>query len=348
MLLASHVVLGGTQNKLRRVKFQPDVCEFYVYFPKEPILKNLGMETTTGQRVEVIRAEATLPAENCFLRAEFTPKLSNSLDNVGDQALIDAAHQFAKHDGWETPTVSIENSKLGKNVNVRGYKNVSGIYCTFESKTYYGENSVIILYAGGPSKSYPAPAIGRFFGSLGKSVAKPSPETTILEDNDFSVYRDGRYLFSAWYPKTWTTVPISHPQTRFKVRSENGFDDYSINVTSPASTKNMTPKEFVEMMNGSDPIELLRPYFPDAVLLNKGKSYLSNQDAFFYIYKGTFKAVGAETPVTIMQWQTIKYGYLYTLTCRAETERFESMLPVFQKILYGFVFQVNPNTSRIR
>jgi hypothetical protein len=217
---------------------------------------------------------------------------------------------------------------------------VSGVYCTYESKTYYGENSIIILYAGGPSKNYPSQSVGRFFNSLGKSATKPSPETTRLEDNDFLVYRDSRYLFSAHYPKTWTTVPISHPQTRFKVRSENGFDDYSINIGSSDSLKNMTPKEFVEMMNETDPLESVRPYLPDVVLLKKGNSYLSNQEAFFFVYKGVFKSAGVELSVTIMQWQTIKYGNVYTLTCRAETERFETMLPVFQKILFGFVFQV--------
>jgi hypothetical protein len=80
----------------------------------------MGMATTTGQRVEVIRAEVAIPNDNCFLRAELTPKLSNSLDYFGDQALIDAAHQFTKHDGWEAPTVSIENGKLGKCVMYEG------------------------------------------------------------------------------------------------------------------------------------------------------------------------------------------------------------------------------------
>lgn len=340
LLLALLETSAHAQDTPRRVRFQPDRCEFYVYFPNEPTIKTVDMATTTGQRVEVIRGEATIPNENCFLRAEFTPKLSNSLDYFGDQALRDAAHQFTKHDGWEAPTVDIENSKFGKCVHVRGYKTVSGIYCTFESKTYYGVDSVIILYSGGPSKSYPPPSVGRFFNSLGKSVTNPSPKPATLEDNNYQMYRDSRYLFSAWYPKTWANVPISHPQTRLKVRSENGFDDYSISVGSSEAFKNLTPKEFVEMMNETDPLESLRPYLPDAVLLSKGKSYLSNQEAFFFVYKGTFKAVGVEIPVTIMQWQTIKYGNVYTLTCRAETERFETMLPAFHKILFGFVFQV--------
>lgn len=340
ILLTLYAAPAGAAQDSSRTLFQPDGCEFYVFFPKEPVIKRMDMATTTGQRVEVIRAEAVIADDNCFLRAEFTPKLANSLDYLGDQALIEAAHQFAKHDGWDVPTVSIEKGKLGKWVNLRGYKTVSGVYCTYESKTYYGENSVIILYAGGPSKNYPSRSVRRFFDSLGKSVTKPSPETTRLEDGDFLVHRDNRYLFSAHYPKTWRTVPISNPQTCFKVRSENGFDDYSISVVSSDSFKSMTPREFVEMMNKTDPLESLRAYLPDAVLLRKGKSYLSNQDAFFFVYKGVFKSAGLEVPVTVMQWQTIKHGNLYTLTCRAETERFETMFPVFQTILYGFVFQV--------
>lgn len=167
-----------------------------------------------------------------------------------------------------------------------------------------------------------------------------------LEDNDFLVYQDSTYLFSAWYPKTWTHVPITHPQTRFKVRSENGFDDYSIVVVGSEIFKNMTPKEFVEiMMNQTDPLELLRPYLPDAVLLKKGKSYLSNQEAFFFTYKSVFKTAGVEIPVTVMQWATIKYGNVYTLTFRAKPERFEIMLPVFQRILFGFGFQIKVSSK---
>jgi hypothetical protein len=319
LLLISQYSLINAQKTPARIKFQPKECKYYVSFPGGPVITPMDMATTTGQRVRTVRAELTIPGQNCFVRAEFTPKLPNSLDYFDDQALMDAPHNFANNDGWETPTVSIENSRLGKCVTLRGYKTISGIHVTYENRTYYGSESVLGLYGGGPSKSYPQPAVTRFFSSLGRSASPRKSETGRLEDNDYLVYQDKGYLFSASYPKSWTNVPISHPQTRFKVRSENGFDDYSVNVVPSGST--MMPREFVEAMDKMDPLQSIRPYFPDAVLVSKGKSHLSNQDAFFFVYKGIFKNAGIEIRITVMQWQTIKHGNVYTLTCRAATAR---------------------------
>jgi hypothetical protein len=82
--------------------------------------------------------------------------------------LIDGAFNFAKNDGLQTPTVNVENGRYGKIVNVRGYKTIRGIPITYENRVFYGENSLLSLYAGGPSKSYPAPQVNPFFKSVGK------------------------------------------------------------------------------------------------------------------------------------------------------------------------------------
>lgn len=340
-LLMSCCIFSHAQSPALRIKFQPEGCEFYVYFPKQPTIKTLNMAATPEYRVDVIRAELSIPSENCFLRAEFTPVPLGSFDNINDKTLIDSAHQFARQDGWEAPAVNIENNSNGKAVNIRGYKTISGINCTFESKTYYGSESIFVVYAGGPSRFYPSSAVGRFFNSFGRSTSNRLLADKKAKGSSFLMYQDDKYLYSVWYPKTWESAPISYSQTRFKIRSENGFDDFSINVISVDAVKNMTPKDFVDALSSRDPLQLARSYLPDAVVISKGTVYLSNQEAFFVIFKGSLNTDGGrKISVKFMQWQTVKYGSVYTLTCRAETDRFQDMLPIFQKILNSFVFNV--------
>lgn len=170
---------------------------------------------------------------------------------------------------------------------------------------------------------------------------KGSDATQAPEENIFITHQDSQHLFSVVYPKTWKPVPISQPQTKFKVRRGNEFlDDFSVGVVSIASSENMTPKEFARSTITHDQIKSIRSYFPDAVLLDKGTDYLCNQEAVFFTYKATFRSAGVEVPITVMQWQTFRYGNVYTLTFRAETERFDTMRPTFQKILLGFMFLV--------
>ena len=119
---------------------------------------------------------------------------------------------------------------------------------------------------------------------------KGADATQASEEDIFITHQDGQHLFSVAYPKTWKPVPISQPQTKFKVRRGNEFlDDFSVGVVSLASSENMTPKEFAKFTITHDLIKSIRSYFPDAVLLDKGADYLCNQEAVFFIYKATFR-----------------------------------------------------------
>lgn len=157
----------GVQAKstTNRVKFQPEGCEFYVLFPDKPSMSNMDMKGETGERIKVTRAEMVLP--NAFVRAEFTRRPWSPLELL-DEALINAAHKYAEHTGLEYPEVSVRSSKLGKYVTLRGYKSIEGIKCTYEAITYYGEEGILLLYAGGPSKGYPQPGIPEFLHSVSK------------------------------------------------------------------------------------------------------------------------------------------------------------------------------------
>ena len=171
-----------------------------------------------------------------------------------------------------------------------------------------------------------------------------------LKDSDFVYYHDERYPFSAWYPKTWSKVPITHPQTRLKVRNENEIDDYSINIISLEELKKLSPKEYIGMLSKNDYLNLLRTTFPDITLLESGQTFVSNQEALYFITKLTQRSVGIELPMAQMQILTAKDGNVYTLTLRTEPERLEEMLPVFRAILMGFVIrpQLSPERTTLK
>jgi hypothetical protein len=166
LLLAIYYAYSHAKNQEQPFKFQPDGCELYVYFPKRPVITEITAETTTGQRIIITRAELIFLDAGYFIRAEFTPKLPNSLNFSSDKSLTDGAIDYTKNDGWTAPTVLVENTKIGKMVSIRGYKTLQGIPITFENKIFYGEKSVMSLYSGGPSKTYPGSFVVPFFRSI--------------------------------------------------------------------------------------------------------------------------------------------------------------------------------------
>ncbi|HKG23982.1 MAG TPA: hypothetical protein VKC34_18910 [Blastocatellia bacterium] len=159
---------GQGERAEKQVKFNPSGSEFSVLFPGQPIVKTMKMKEENGSRNKVVRAELQLEKDPYFIRAEFTPRLSHSLEILGDEALKEAAHRYAALEGLQNTRVSVEAGKLGKQVTTRGFKNVGGTPCTFEIVTYYGRVSILVLYAGGPSIGYPPQQVERFFGSVNK------------------------------------------------------------------------------------------------------------------------------------------------------------------------------------
>ena len=84
---------------------------------------------------------------------------------------------------------------------------------------------------------------------------------------------------------------------------------------------------------------VLRSIISDATVIESGKTYLSNQEAFYTITKYTFRSFGIEVPMKMLQIQTLKNGYIYTVACRTSQERYDEMLPSFQAIIAGFLIK---------
>lgn len=164
-----------------------------------------------------------------------------------------------------------------------------------------------------------------------------------LTNNDFIHYEDKELKYSAWYPKTWQKVPTTHSTTRLKIVSENGegVDDMNIVVSYSEELKNTDPYEFAKHYETevfrNAAINRLKKAYSDVRILESGKTELSSQPAFYVLAEFTVKYLGLEFPTRALQVQTLKRGYVYTLTFRTEPERFEKMYPVFLTIAHGFI-----------
>lgn len=159
---------------------------------------------------------------------------------------------------------------------------------------------------------------------------------------DMVHHRDEANGFAIWYPKTWVKVPTTYAATKFKVVSESGagIDDFNVVVISDPAFQNITGERMVEMWQERPEAILAqhRKYYPDAKLIENGKTYLDNKPAYYVIFDGTFRSFELEIPMRIFQVSTVYNGRAYYLTSRTGPDEFDDMKPIFTLIMAGFKF----------
>jgi hypothetical protein len=154
-------------------------------------------------------------------------------------------------------------------------------------------------------------------------------------------HRDKNYKYSFSYPKSWASVTTTHEGTRFKIVSNNGHgnDDFMINVNYFDELKKQTPKEYVDFIktNFNELTQAAEKALPNYKIIERDKTFISNQEAYYSIATFTFRSMGNEIPMKMIQVQTVKLGFAYTVTARTSAERFDSMLPTYKEMMMGFV-----------
>lgn len=140
-------------------------CEYLVKFPSTPEYKT-GFDPKIGEYTQA-EFKAGNKKNRYFLRAECvgTDDIRNSEINT-KKFLQKQMVAYAESNGFSNSEYHYGEGKLGKYVQVRGFKSLSGVPATYEAYTYVGNNSFISLYAGGISSSYPQPPVSKFFRSL--------------------------------------------------------------------------------------------------------------------------------------------------------------------------------------
>lgn len=171
-----------------------------------------------------------------------------------------------------------------------------------------------------------------------------------ITDKDFTMYQNSKFPFSVAYPKSWSAVPASHPQTRLKVVSKAGAgeDDFSVVVEYHDDLRQTSPARFADSLlnRPEDYLDNIKEAAPRAKLLRHGPTYLSNHEACFFEVDFVARVLDLELPTTMYQLLTAREGNVYTLTFRTSRTRYDDMKPVFDLIAAQFVIRPTALSSR--
>lgn len=159
---------------------------------------------------------------------------------------------------------------------------------------------------------------------------------TKLSSDDL-IYKDEKFPFLISYPRNWKQVEKSHPQIRLEVISENGEGtaNFNISVNEVKGSENVSPANFVKLFLKDNP-ELInvmvKKLLPDGKVVSSGQTYLSNQEAFFVIYEGTYKTLDETSNFKGYVLEMLYEGKIYILAFGSLKEEFDKYLPTFKNI----------------
>lgn len=162
--------------------------------------------------------------------------------------------------------------------------------------------------------------------------------SSVASNGKQHVYRDRERGFVLHYPATWSQVSSTHANTRIKIVKENRVQDCMVNVQTGKVPRNLTADEFAKSAPTiSEYEQLMKKVLPDMKIFKRERTFLSNQAAISYIYDSTFRSPGLEIPMRGIIIQTVKNGYIYSVSCRALRDEFEEHFTEFQLIFAGFL-----------
>lgn len=154
------------------------------------------------------------------------------------------------------------------------------------------------------------------------------------------VYIDKVYPFSVAYPKDWVSVAPTQPQTRFKAFSDSGlgFADFNIGVATVKGAENITPQQFVDFIKNNPSLieQLVKSEIPNAEIVEKGETYLSNRKAYYVKSTEKIKLVDDEVDLKIWTILMVFKGRRYSFTCRSSPLLFDEYVPTFKRLINTF------------
>jgi hypothetical protein len=140
-------------------------CEYKVQFPSEP--KYIVGYLPQSGKYEIAELKIGNGYDGYVLKVEcvpVTPEQHSLMDS--ESYMLNRAEAYVTSNGFANAEYRFQETKIGKMVSVRAYKNISNIPVIYEVHMYLGNSSFLSLYAGGPSKSYPQNGIVEFFKSI--------------------------------------------------------------------------------------------------------------------------------------------------------------------------------------
>ncbi|MEQ1845273.1 MAG: hypothetical protein ABL983_06805 [Nitrospira sp.] len=151
--------------------FAPANSDFAVTFSARPTIEEFEGIATDGGRLKGTRAE--LRAQDSFQRVEVVSMPRGFSEGETKESVISKLRDYAIHNGITAPEFKYEVTTLGKRASMRGTKILDDSEkpraVTYENVTYFGDTSIVSLYVGAPSESYPTTRVLQFLKSVTKN-----------------------------------------------------------------------------------------------------------------------------------------------------------------------------------
>jgi len=164
--------------------------------------------------------------------------------------------------------------------------------------------------------------------------------TTHLQaaEPDYHLFVSKIHKFTVQYPRSWNRADVVHQQTVIRVESPDG-DDFNTTVVQDQAFLSLSPSEYSKIMyNQVDTLvsNIMSKNYPDAKLVKKEISTLSQQPAILYEMDYTLSAAGRDIAMRSYVISTKHKDKQYTLTFRTPRQFFPVYRPVIELITLSF------------
>lgn len=159
-----------------------------------------------------------------------------------------------------------------------------------------------------------------------------------------TIYQDEQFPFSIRYPNSWTKITPSAPQVRLRILNNfrRGTAQIGVTVSYRKQNESFAPGEYVKGIIVRPALieAIISQSMTDAEIITSGKTFLSDQEAFFVKSKGNIKSLDQVRAIVQYQVVMLLEGNQYILHFSDTAANFDRDFPAFEAI--AATFSVRP------
>lgn len=163
--------------------------------------------------------------------------------------------------------------------------------------------------------------------------------STASASQSANIYRNKDYTFSIIFPEGWNIRGGQTPHTA--VVAENGKGESIViqvwQLPRKVSLKDFTNNDLKNHIKGT--FEEFKDRYPNAVLLDSGITYISNEKATWLSVTYTINQAFATADVKTLMYQVFYNGRMYQIMCSSLTGRFKQFENILLTSVRSFIFE---------
>ncbi|OPY78090.1 MAG: hypothetical protein A4E65_02448 [Syntrophorhabdus sp. PtaU1.Bin153] len=164
----------------------------------------------------------------------------------------------------------------------------------------------------------------------------------LLSAQQSNRYRNKDHAFRITFPDNWTVRPGYGPNAVVNAGNSEGS---SISVIVKVMPKELAKYDLNDMSDVdlyqhiTDSVNGMRQVYPDAKLIDRGITHLSNKRAVWFQVSSTMRHIGGPMKAIMLQVQAINKGKVFIITCGSPSDSYHELHPVFMESLASFFFE---------